>query len=203
MINENKHIIISGIGRSGTTFLVKIFTELGMDTGFTPGDYPIFDNCNAGLEISLKKVNSPYIVKDPRLCDYLPEVIALGKVIEHAFIPVRKLEHAVGSRLSVQQRSLHLSEAGKSVPGGLWDVSSGDQQQSVLTEKFYRLVQNLTVFDIPTTFIDFPRFANDPIYLFEKLQPVLKVNFECFQEAYFRIADPSAIHDFDNVTAEE
>lgn len=195
--SQHKHIIISGIGRSGTTFLVKLFTELGMDTGFTPGNYPIFENCNAGLEIPLKRANAPYIVKDPRLCDYLPEVIALGKQIEHALIPVRKLEHAVKSRVSVQQRSAAMLETRKSVPGGLWDTTSDDQQQQVLAEKFYRLVHNLTVYNIPTTFLDFPRLANDASYLFEKLKPILNVDYDAFQQVFKRVADPTAIHDFD------
>lgn len=196
-ISSNKHIIISGIGRSGTTFLVKVFTELGLDTGFTPGEYPIFENCNAGLEISLKKADAPYVVKDPRLCDYLPEVVAMGKIIEHAFIPVRKLEHAVQSRISVQERSLHLLESRKSVPGGLWDSPKAENQQQVLTEKFYRLVYNLTLLSIPTTFLEFPRFAQDPEYLFAKLTPILKLEYLDFLQVFNSVSDPAAIHNFD------
>jgi len=199
MSEANRHIIITGIGRSGTTFLVKLFTELNMDTGFDPSNYPIFENCNAGLEIPLKKANAPYIVKDPRLCDYLPEVIAMGKVIEHAFIPVRKLEHAVQSRVSVQKHSLYLLETRKSIPGGLWDTVSVDTQQQVLTEKFYRLIQGLTSFDIPCTFLDFPRFAKDADYLFGKLKLVFDLDYHHFHEVFLRVADPAAIHDFDNM----
>jgi hypothetical protein len=195
---KDSHIIISGIGRSGTTFLVKLFTELGMDTGFTAGNYPIFENCNAGLETPLNKANAPYVVKDPRLCDYLPEIMVMGKFIEHAFIPVRKLEHAVKSRVSVQQRSQHLLQTRKSIPGGLWDVSSVDEQQQVLAEKFYRLIYNLTLFEIPTTLLEFPRLACDATYLYNKLQPVLKVSFDEFNRVFYRVADPAAIHDFDN-----
>jgi hypothetical protein len=194
MRKNNSHIIITGIGRSGTTFLVKLFTELGMDTGFNSGNYPIFENCNAGLEISLKKHDAPYI---PRLCDYLSEVIAMGKIIEHAFVPIRKLEHAVQSRVSVQQRSLHLLENRKSIPGGLWDTTSEHQQQQVLTEKFYRLVYELTVSNIPCTFLEFPLFATDKEYLFRNLNPVFNLDESHFSEVFDRVADPTAIHNFD------
>lgn len=197
MSDTKKHIIITGIGRSGTTFLVKLFTELGMDTGFNPKNYPIFDNCNAGLEIPLNRENAPYIVKDPRLCDYLPDVIKMGKIIEHAFIPIRQLEHAAQSRISVQQRSLHLLETRKNIPGGLWDAASAEIQQQILAEKFYRLVQNLTSFNIPTTFLAFPRFANDVGYLFEKLNPVFDLDYNSFCETFSHVADPTAIHNFD------
>lgn len=199
----SSHIIISGIGRSGTTFLIKLFTELGFDTGFKPGEYPIFENCNAGLEISLKKSNAPYVVKDPRLCDYLPEVIAMGRVIEHAFIPIRQLEHAVQSRISVQQRSLDMLQTRKSIPGGLWDVQNENEQQAVLSAKFYHLLYNLTKYQIPATLIEFPRLAKDAEYLFSKLQPVTDISYEAFLKAFEQVADPKAIHDFDNMSAIE
>lgn len=197
MSETNKHIIITGIGRSGTTFLVKLFTELGLDTGFSPNSYPIFDNCNAGLEIPLKKPGAPYIVKDPRLCNYLPEVIAMGKRIVHAFVPIRKLEHAVKSRISVQKKSQHMLETRKSIPGGLWDSNSPETQQQVLTEKFYRLVQSLAAHDIPHTFLDFPRMANDANYLYTKLKPIFDLDYQHFCEVFNRVADPTSIHDFE------
>ena len=30
------HVVISGTGRAGTTFLVQLLTHLGLDTGFDP-----------------------------------------------------------------------------------------------------------------------------------------------------------------------
>jgi hypothetical protein len=33
-IMMKRHILISGTGRAGTTFLVQLFTALGFDTGF-------------------------------------------------------------------------------------------------------------------------------------------------------------------------
>ncbi len=45
-------VIITGTGRAGTTFLVQLLTELGLDTGYTrrtwSRDY--FEHCDAGLE---------------------------------------------------------------------------------------------------------------------------------------------------------
>ena len=47
-------VIITGTGRAGTTFLVQLLTEMGLDTGYTRAslarDY--FEHCSAGLEPS-------------------------------------------------------------------------------------------------------------------------------------------------------
>ena len=31
---QRRHLVITGVGRSGTTFLVELLTGLGLDTGF-------------------------------------------------------------------------------------------------------------------------------------------------------------------------
>ena len=45
-------LVITGTGRAGTTFLVQLLTELGLDTGYAPGggseDY--YEHCSAGME---------------------------------------------------------------------------------------------------------------------------------------------------------
>ena len=62
-------VIISGTGRSGTTFLVHLLTELGLDTGITARNWgkKYFEHCNAGLEHELLDPETPYIVKNPAL----------------------------------------------------------------------------------------------------------------------------------------
>jgi hypothetical protein len=57
------HVIISGTGRAGTTFLVQLLTELGLDTGFPDAHSQIFPNCNAGMEYDIRDPKAPYIVK--------------------------------------------------------------------------------------------------------------------------------------------
>jgi hypothetical protein len=54
------HTVISGTGRAGTTFLVELFTNLKIDTGFSKDELKTFkfSNCNAGLE--RKMMNDSY-----------------------------------------------------------------------------------------------------------------------------------------------
>src|SRR5436309_11606939 len=96
------HLIISGTGRTGTTFLVQLLTELGLDTGFADSRSEIFSNCNAGMELDIRRPDAPYIIKTPRLCNYLDEVLQSGQVIiDHAIIPMRDLYSAAQSRRDV------------------------------------------------------------------------------------------------------
>jgi len=46
-------IIITGPGRSGTTFLVQLLTRLHFDTGWEPYREPYFNAQRAGCEIKL------------------------------------------------------------------------------------------------------------------------------------------------------
>ena len=60
-------VIITGTGRAGTTFLVRLLTELGLDTGYTRRNWSrdYFTHCDAGLEHDLAGPDAPYIVKNP------------------------------------------------------------------------------------------------------------------------------------------
>src|SRR5689334_19108131 len=100
------HLIISGTGRAGTTFLVQLFTALGLDTGFSDLQSAIYENCNAGMEKDIHLPDAPYIIKTPWLCDYLDEVLENNdRVIDHAIVPVRDLYAAAQSRRDVSART--------------------------------------------------------------------------------------------------
>jgi len=88
-----KHILITGTGRAGTSFLIELCTNLGLETGFNAKD---LNNKNkslgrAGLEKDIRDDECPYIVKNPWFCDYADEVFAREDIlIEHIFIPISK-----------------------------------------------------------------------------------------------------------------
>ena len=167
-----QHIIISGTGRAGTTLLVQVLTELGLDTGFADPFTLVDKASRAGLEWDLRDPAAPYIVKNPWLCDSLEEIIEGGGIrIEHAIVPIRKLEAAAESR-----RRLH-AEAGPDGQanvtfGGLWHTGDPARQEEVLCGQLYKLLHALARFDIPATFLYYPRFAREPSYLYSKLHPI-------------------------------
>jgi hypothetical protein len=193
------HLIITGTGRAGTTFLVQLFTELGLDTGFAGPDCGLFPNCNAGMEFDLWEPGCPYIVKSPSLCDDLEGLLQSGNiVVDHALIPMRDLYSAAESRRQVASAAVdnpYWAEGG--APGGLWHTRQPEDQEGVLAVQLYKLVHTLTAHDIPTTFLDFPRLAQDPDYLYYKVRFALGgYHFDEFLRAFHVVRKPHLIHDF-------
>jgi hypothetical protein len=193
-----RHIIISGTGRAGTTFLVQLLTELGLDTGF-PKDQAIDTNSRAGMELDLRDPNSPYVVKSPWLCDYLDELLeASDVVVEHAIIPVRDLYAAAQSRRHVASTA---PEDPAGVPGGLWHTKNPQDQETILTGQLYKLIYALARHDVPVSLLFFPRFVNDPEYLFGKLNFLLgDIEYNAFRKAFQTVSRPEFVHDFKHNT---
>lgn len=189
-------IFISGTGRAGTTFLVQLLTQMGEDTGFKPGsEERYYPRARAGLEVNFLKAGGPRIMKSPHLCDRLDEALSATE-IGHVIIPVRDIEEAAASRRLVQFESTG-SEDGKPVKGGLWGTELGPEQADVLRRKFCDLVAGLVKADIPMTFLEFPRLAIDPGYLFQKLRPIFPHwEFDAFTEAFKLTARVDMIHSF-------
>jgi len=180
-----RHCVISGTGRAGTSFLVHLLTELGLDTGFKPGAITETSGhmdpvALAGLEHDIRRAPAPYIVKSPHLCDYIDTLADDPNIqIDHAIVPIRDLDGAALSRLRVQQQHPQ-RRLGRS-PGGLWDARTLDEQRQVLAQKQYRLLFHLAQMDVPVTLLHFPRCAVDWRYL--KLTAVFALDQS---EAQFR-----------------
>lgn len=194
-----RHVIISGTGRAGTTFLVQLLTALKLDTGYS--DFSaVAPNCDGGMESDLRKPDAPYFVKDPWLCDTLGDILKTGEVvIDHAFVPVRNLYAAAESRRDVSRRTGPEMYAafGPVVPGGCWPTDRDEPQESVLARKFYGLLETLAAHDVPTTLLHFPRLATDPDYLFRKIGLCLpNIGYDAFARAFRDTSRPAKIHSF-------
>ena len=157
-------ILISGTGRAGTSLLVAILSDLGLDTGFAPG-VRIDPASNAGLERGMLRPDAPRIVKVPGQLFALGDVLDRGVVdVEHVIVPVRDLAVASASRVRVAGYGRR-----QGARGGLAGTWRPGHQERVLAEAFYSFVHALVHFDVPFTMIDFPRFAGDWEYLHAKL----------------------------------
>jgi len=214
MKDIRKHVLITGTGRAGTTFLVELLTNLGFATGFTADEIKKKKNKlgRAGLEHRLLSPNCPYIVKDPWFCDYAAEALEREDVaIEHIFIPIRNLSAAAESRRFVTREGLKKKPLMKRIafflgkkmefPGGLWHTRSlkKNAQEIVLLNQLYKLLLPLSEYHIPTTFIRYPRSVQDGQYLFEKLKPVLRdIDLTTFLDAHAKTARPDLVHQFND-----
>ena len=195
------HVIISGTGRAGTTFLVQLLTELGLDTGFAnPNEQIREDRGNAGMEWNLRNnPNAPYIVKNPALCEYLDRILKSENItIDHAIVPIRDLYSAAESRRSVARKGKPNFLIPRRFLGvRKWAIRRPEEQESVLAQNFFRLLHAIAEHNIPMTLLYFPKLAKDPKYLFQKINFLLKgISYEKFAEAFQKISRPEFIHDF-------
>ncbi|MCC6942011.1 MAG: hypothetical protein IT551_10450 [Novosphingobium sp.] len=196
-------IYISGTGRAGTTFLVQLLTELGLDTGFDGSEIegaeatPVyFKSARAGFEWDIFDKNGPQIIKSPYLCDNVDAVVASGISINNIIIPVRDFAAAAKSRAFVQLETTGQSD-GDPIAGGLWGVKTASDQEAELRAKLANLVEACVRNDIPMTFLSFPRFAKDPLYLFERLVVLFPtLRSEDYLRCFHAVAKAELIHDF-------
>ncbi len=191
MTRPSHKIIITGTGRAGTTFLVQLLTELGLDTGYRPGSWgrDYFEHSSAGLERDILAEDSPYIVKNPNFCETLPALLATGSlVIDHVLVPVRDLDEASRSRVRV-------GGSDSAVPGGLVGTSEPAAQKGILAERFHRLMYVLAEHDIAHSLLHFPRIALDADYAWTRLHFLAPgIERTAFLAAFGKVSRPDLIH---------
>jgi len=209
---EDGHIFIAGTGRSGTSFLVRYLTELGLDTHISRRgkDAHWDEGANAGFEdlaVSTSPEALPYVVKSPWLYQHIGELIESNAVrIRVVIIPVRDLVDAATSRSLVELRAIHQAapwmatlnktwEHWGHTPGGAVFSLNPLDQARLLAVGFHILIETLVRADIPILFLEFPRLVEDGAYLFNKLQPWLPrdIREEQGLAAHRRVADVKLI----------
>jgi hypothetical protein len=207
------HVVITGTGRCGTTFLVELLTRLGLETGFDgddikTGKYPI---ARAGLEYDVRNADAPFIIKSPGFCHFAEEAFYREDItIRHIFVPMRDLNAAAESRRFVHSHNFKKLSGLRQMlyrikpwvfPGGLWRTNSSDPgcQEEALLNQVYKLMLAVSNTSVPMTFMRYPRIVKDCPYLFEKLQPILNdIPYETFSETFKMTVCPELIHSFNS-----
>lgn len=189
-----RHAIITGNGRSGTTFLVELLTHLDQDTGYSKQEVADLKNkiSRAGLERMNIYFGSPYIVKNPKFINIVHPILRDSRIhVDHIFIPIRELYQVAESRRTVEKLG--------APSGGLFDTESfevGDQE-NVLAHKFWHLVECASQYQTPITFIQYPLMTQDPEYLYKKLEPILEnVTLEKFTRIFKKVAQPILVNHY-------
>jgi hypothetical protein len=173
----------TGTGRCGTTFLVRLFTILGLDTGYSESTMEkfVYQNCNAGLEI---QDTNHTIIKSPEFSNNIKE---LNKQfdIELVIVPIRNINEATNSRTKHKNQN-----------GGF---TTGIKNHSeMLTENYRRiatLIQDLVIEDINYVLINFHKMIKDSKYLFTILEPLINkysINYTTFVKAYLKASNLSS-----------
>lgn len=204
----NDKVIIVGSGKCGTTFLMRLLTVLGLDTGYSTDNMHlhISETSNGGLEWPIRgrksKHPSPRIIKNPKLClDLLERMDRWGWNIEHLYISIRdfklvakhrfyrnkisKVEDTVISDLKGEK-----GEKQKEFIGSLSDEEVLHIKAMRAASTVGYLMEQLTKVEIPYTLINFPRSVDDPEYCWSKLKYLVEgMDKQNFLRAHQRTVD--------------
>ncbi len=188
-------VLVTGSGQCGTTFLMELFTELGLDTGYEKnstdngmewliwGEHARDADGPPGNNIE----TMPYIIKNPDLCRYLLDRKKVwGWEIDHVFILLRGWAAVANHRFDKGERSSMVKEYKQHQL-----VYLSIQAASYIGVLMLQIEEE----ELPHTFMRFPRIVKDPKYLFKKLKPVLgKVTYEAFLKGFNKVADIDKVH---------
>ena len=175
-------IFITGTGRCGTTFLIKLFSFLDFDTGFNKNNYKVHisDNCNSGMERQYDE--NYYLLKNPTFISDIENILEdKSIIIKTVIIPIRDLE------ISAKSRTKH-----GDLWGGLWNATDEISQINYYKDILTNYLCFMTKYDINTIFIDFDKMINDKKYLYTKLKIILdekkNIDFETFSNIYDEVS---------------
>ena len=168
-------IIITSTGRSGTTFLIILYTLLGFRTGFDPTKISSYmlGKCNSGMERSYREQYE--VLKNPDFFGMMDTLIQSNQ-IQYVVVPIRDYAKSAQSRVNLGHDC-----------GGLLRANNYQEQLAYYHQITSKYLQDMVKYDIPTIFLDFERMTTDVDYLYTRLSPTLSnrsINREVFNIAY-------------------
>lgn len=187
-------VFIAGTGRAGTTFLIRLLTALGLDTGY-PQEVASLDPCPAifldsggsGFEVAPVKHPVfqhvlPAIVKGPGWSVLLREFLEAGCLTtpRHVLIPFRDLSSASGSRVAADL------PWGKPVP-------TPEEQRSFLSFALGECIATCIEYRIPYTIMRYPWFIESAEVcradFINAIPGIMEIAPEVFAKTHRQIAD--------------
>lgn len=173
-------VIITGPGRSGTSFLVQLLTRLGMDTGYEPYNEYFVDELRAGCEYPGDYTSDfdklPRFIKGPVWAYWLKYIVVNNITeIEHVVMPMRDLTESAESRLNVGLDFMVDKDYVK-MPG----PHLNEIQENVLAMLTGKVLEACYLYGIPLTLMRFPRLVQDDAYCWLKMSEFVEVDYGDF-----------------------
>ena len=201
-------ILISGTGRSGTTFLVKLLTALGLDTDWdlVTMSKHIDDASGGGLESKSSNLRNTSIAKvTPKVLKTLVIELralddALARHLEFVIMPYRNLANVAESRARIGGGWGGLYRHFYSSAQEIFEADNmGDLefQRHVDTQLFLAFTLFLIDREIPHLLLSYRRMFDDAVYLYESLAPLMRpyqISFEIFEPIYAQVRNGSRLN---------
>lgn len=152
-----------GPGRSGTSFLVRLLADLGMDCGGAENSFN--HTIRAGCEWATKDILSkpmwwkkaPKVLKSPWFSFSLGKWIGEGMDVEHVFIPVRESCGIARSR---------------TMTGLKWAGKNQKDDQILAEQAIGSSISICVANDIPYSLLHFPEYVRCPVFLRDEFRKV-------------------------------
>lgn len=172
-------IVVTGTGRAGTSLLMLILSNCGVNTGVDEGDFK--EDINAGMELEFNECNVRAfdVIKSPELSGAIDELVRLTE-IKHVIIPMRDIDKVVKSRIDNNL---------------LVETTKPGNQKYFLLKRHYELIYKLSKYSIPFTLIDYDKMIESYEYLWNKIKDVFpEITESRFRKEYTLLVDKSLNH---------
>ena len=192
-------VIITGPGRAGTSFLVRLLTRLGEDTGFTRERDGYSEELRAGCEqkaiVDLidgeatreTVARMPRVVKSPDWSFVLKNLVKQGWLdVDHVLIPFRDLDLSAQSRLDVG-----LDWLLEGVYTEHWMKALA--QANIHALALGRTLEACWVCGLPHTVMTFPLLVQDAGYCFDRLSRAFALERTQFNMEFEQLARPEQV----------
>jgi len=202
--HKNK-LIITGLPRTGTTFMMAVLTELGLNTFYTTeksrnamaNNYGAMEYLrdyrrrhNRGLRQGVDA--SPRIIKHPssQIIDrILPRARKYGWEIDHVLISYRAFEPLIKSAIKRWQEK-------RQVITGEKIEREKDKVEVLFPFTLGSIVEDVLTHHYSYSFIEFPKLIEDVEYCYRAMDPIIDagIHFKQFAEVHEKLADPKKVH---------
>lgn len=190
------HVIITGPGRAGTSFLMQLLTRMGEETGFEPYQEQFDQNIRAGCEYDFDELDMswsveqakehmkdvPHIFKAPNWAWMMKGYLMKGFVqIDHIILPFRDFDETARSRLDVGLDWL--------IDDSITDPNERlFNQAAALAATFGRVMEAAYLFRIPLTIMRYPYFIKSADYCYRRLNRIFDFDYEMFKTKHKELA---------------
>jgi len=185
-------IVITGTGRCGTSFIMQLLTNVGLNTGYTRAEaaesVKRLSGLNAGIEHAVgdDKIEAAEYIKNPQWID----IPGFQRLLQHhkvrkVLIPIRDLDATAKSR-ELMHKQTHGGY------GGFWMGADSVESQNIVNALLlYRFIDYLATNEIKFKCISFSLMMKRPRYLYNKLGlGATEVDYYLFENEYKKLISP-------------